>query len=179
MFAPKVGLTGAMMMKTSAIPRFHALRNGGVLAWAWRIMLLLGMFSAAASADEATDADPLARDLLAHKNPHTGLTYAEDPAIAFVEINNENGLICELWGGSLDGMSDVYVAELTKQWNAWLAKKYPMNASLEAAWNIDASTPGDELLRNGDFAAKTEGWYVEQHDRAKQMHEASAGASRG
>lgn len=117
-----------------------------------------------------------ARDLLAHKNPHTGLTYAEDPAIAFVEINNENGLICEWWGGSLDGMSDVYVAELTKQWNAWLAKKYPMNASLEAAWNIDASTPGDELLRNGDFAAKTEGWYVEQHDGAKQTHTAEGGA---
>lgn len=64
MFAPKVGLTGAMMMKISANSRPHALRNGGVVAWAWGIMLLLGMLSAAASADEAADADPLAREML-------------------------------------------------------------------------------------------------------------------
>ena len=30
-----------------------------------------------------------ARNLLTHKNPYTGFTYAEDPAVAFVEINNE------------------------------------------------------------------------------------------
>jgi hypothetical protein len=30
---------------------------------------------------------------LTHKNPYTGTTYAEEPAVAFVEINNENSLI--------------------------------------------------------------------------------------
>jgi len=34
-----------------------------------------------------------ARKLLLHKNPYTGTTYAEEPAIAFVEINNENSLL--------------------------------------------------------------------------------------
>jgi hypothetical protein len=116
-----------------------------------------------------------ARDLLLHKNPHTGLTYAEDPAIAFVEINNENGLICEWWGGSLDGMPDVYVAELTKQWNAWLTRKYADDAALASAWNKGATTPGDELLRNGDFAAKTDGWHIEQHGTARQSNSAVDG----
>ena len=32
-------------------------------------------------------------NLLKHRNPHTGLTYAEDPAIAFVEIINEQSIL--------------------------------------------------------------------------------------
>ncbi len=42
-----------------------------------------------------------AHDLLTHVNPYTGLAYASDPAIAMVEINNENSLVGdpqgELW----------------------------------------------------------------------------------
>ena len=32
-------------------------------------------------------------NLLKHKNPYTGLTYAEDPAVAFVEIINEQSIL--------------------------------------------------------------------------------------
>ncbi|MEM2885942.1 MAG: hypothetical protein QXF24_07630 [Thermoproteota archaeon] len=40
-----------------------------------------------------------ARQLLTHLNPYTGLTYAEDPAVAFVEIVNEQGLMQGWLGG--------------------------------------------------------------------------------
>ncbi len=30
--------------------------------------------------------------LLKHRNPHTGLTYAEDPALAFIELQNEDDI---------------------------------------------------------------------------------------
>jgi hypothetical protein len=62
-----------------------------------------------------------ARDLLHHVNPYTGLAYFEDPAVAIVEINNENGLISRWWEKALDEMPDVYVKELEKQWQAWRA----------------------------------------------------------
>ncbi len=39
-----------------------------------------------------------ARELLTHVNPHTGSSYAEDPAVVIVEINNENGLLMEADG---------------------------------------------------------------------------------
>ena len=45
-----------------------------------------------------------ARTLLTHRNTVTGLTYAEDPAVAFVEINNEYGLIRSWCDGRLDSM---------------------------------------------------------------------------
>lgn len=34
-----------------------------------------------------------ARRLLTHRNPYTGKTYAHEPSVAFVEINNENSLL--------------------------------------------------------------------------------------
>src|SRR5208283_3135369 len=36
-----------------------------------------------------------ARDLLAHVNPYTDSRYAAEPAVAFVEINNENALFSQ------------------------------------------------------------------------------------
>jgi hypothetical protein len=37
-----------------------------------------------------------ARDLLTHVNPYRGVRYADDPAVAFVEITNEDSLF--MWG---------------------------------------------------------------------------------
>ena len=38
--------------------------------------------------------------------------YIDEPAVAFIEINNENGLIMEWNNGSLDPMPDPFAAEL-------------------------------------------------------------------
>ncbi|MDD5351218.1 MAG: cellulase family glycosylhydrolase, partial [Chthoniobacteraceae bacterium] len=43
-----------------------------------------------------------ARQLLRHVNPYTHTAYADEPAVALVEINNENGLIEEWNHGALD-----------------------------------------------------------------------------
>lgn len=58
-----------------------------------------------------------AQKLLDHVNPYTKLKYAEDPAVAFVEINNENAINV---GFRLP--SPFYVQELTDIYNQWLAK---------------------------------------------------------
>ena len=41
------------------------------------------------------------RDLLRHVNPHTGRTLADDPAVALMEINNENALMQVYWSETL------------------------------------------------------------------------------
>ncbi|MGA7633350.1 MAG: hypothetical protein WCB11_21515 [Terriglobales bacterium] len=58
-----------------------------------------------------------ARQLLAHSNPYTQLEYRNDPAVAMVEINNENAL----WVG-FHGPTAYYDRELDELYNTWLKK---------------------------------------------------------
>ncbi len=108
-----------------------------------------------------------ARDLLTHRNPYTKTRYVDEPAVAIVEINNENGLIHEWLAGNLDAMPEPLAGELSARWNRWLAARYADDAALRTAWGAGASRLGEEMLANGDFAAGLDGWFVEQHAGAK------------
>jgi hypothetical protein len=58
-----------------------------------------------------------ARQLLTHRNPYTKLSYTNDPAIAIVEINNENAINVGFHAPSV-----FYQDELREFYNQWLAK---------------------------------------------------------
>lgn len=115
--------------------------------------------------------------LIGHKNPYTNLTYAEDPAVAFVEINNENGIFQQYFDGSLDKWPQVFRAQLNSKWNNWLAAKYTTAAELESAWGAIDESLGAEKLANSDFSAGIGNWNLEQHDTAKAS--ATAGSFDG
>lgn len=115
-----------------------------------------------------------ARKLLTHRNPYTGLTYAEDPAVAFVEINNENGLIHAWLGNNVDALPKVFLSDLQQQWNAWLRQRYGTTDKLRQAWGVKEAALGAELLVNNDFARGTERWTLEQHEQAKATATVSA-----
>ena len=78
-----------------------------------------------------------ARQLLSAKNPYTGFSLAEDPAVAVVEINNENSLL-GFWtrdlGRGLDRLPEPFRGELRGLWNAWLSRHYNDDEALRAAW---------------------------------------------
>ncbi len=107
-----------------------------------------------------------ARALLTHRNPYTKTRYVDEPAVAIVEINNENALLHEWWSGELDGMIEPYRGELARQWNAWLKAKYADTSALKAAWRATEEPLGPEALKNGDFAHGLERWNVERHQGA-------------
>ena len=107
-----------------------------------------------------------ARQLLTHRNPYTKLTYVEDPAVALVEINNENGLIHTWMDGTLDALPGVFAGDLQKQWNQWLARRYSGTAALCEAWGARNEPLAAEMLANAGLARNLEGWNVEQHDGA-------------
>ena len=91
-----------------------------------------------------------AHDLLTHVNPYTGLSYATDPAVAVVEINNENSLVGDGWAGvygnDLDTLPEPFRGELVGFWNDWLTKKYGTDAKLQAAWTKGLTPAGPGLL---------------------------------
>ena len=61
-----------------------------------------------------------AEKLLTHRNPYTGNTYAEEPAVAFVEINNENSLLSNWY--LLPQLNREHRSGLLGLWRSWLAK---------------------------------------------------------
>jgi hypothetical protein len=90
-----------------------------------------------------------ARDLLHHRNPYTGTRYADELAVAIVEINNENGLIREWGAGALDAMTEPLRGEFTRQWNAWLKQRYGSDAALRQAWGARSEPLGNEMFTTG------------------------------
>src|SRR5206468_9876861 len=96
-----------------------------------------------------------AAQLLTHVNPYTHLRLADDPAIAFVEISNEDSMLYSFANDQLAGFADLsscmqgmscglpasYSAELDRLWNMWLQNKYGSDAALNAAWSLPSAVP--------------------------------------
>lgn len=129
----------------------------------WKDAHILGCFYPPALAlhkDYATK-------LLTPTNRFTGLPLAKDPAVAFVEIINENGLVQKWLDGGLDRLPPRYAANLQARWNSWLTGRYTNDAALLAAWNIINEPLGTNLLRNGNFSNALTYWTAEQHNNAR------------
>lgn len=91
----------------------------------------------------------LLRALLEHENPYTGLTYAEDPALSYVEIQNED---CIWWGStrSKTEACPTYKALLCRRFSEWLEERYGDQESIVDAWGPRAIDEG-ESLKEGSF----------------------------
>jgi len=114
-----------------------------------------------------------ARNLLTHRNPYRGCTYAEDPAVAIVEITNEDSFF--MWSGDRDlrNLPGYYRDILQGRFCDWLKTTYGTNAALAAAWNAQAQPLGDNLLKNADLralrppATNIDAWILEQHGNCR------------
>ncbi|MBN2139096.1 MAG: carbohydrate binding domain-containing protein [Sedimentisphaerales bacterium] len=114
-----------------------------------------------------------ARDLLTHRNKYRNIRYADDPAVAVVEITNENSLF--MWNGDekLRVLPEYYEKILHAQFNAWLKTRYRSDDRLRAAWAEGAEPLGQNLIKNSDFEQPQPGqsiplhWNLEQHDQSK------------
>ncbi len=109
-----------------------------------------------------------ARDLLTHRNPYTNTRYCDEPAVAMIEINNENAVYCQYSRGELDDLPEPYASTFRRLWNAWLRKKYGNDEKLAAAWNRERKPLGEELLRDGDFREQPGTiWHIQRDDQSQ------------
>lgn len=93
------------------------------------------------------------RDLLTHVNPYTQLAYKDDPAIAMLELANENSLVVNWYRGNLDRLPAPYQEFFQGLWNRWLQRKYQTTAALRQAWGCRREPLGAEQIPDGQFPA--------------------------
>jgi hypothetical protein len=115
-----------------------------------------------------------AKDLLTHVNPYRGgVRYADDPAVAFVEITNEDSFF--MWNAEekLRTLPEYYAGILGSRFNSWLRQRYGSDDALRTAWAKGAHPLGNNLLQNSVFAAWDknrnipEHWNLEQHENCR------------
>ncbi len=72
------------------------------------------------------------RALLTSKNPHTGLRLADDPALAMVEIVNEDSYF--FWTFAAKNIPPVQMEKLERLFGEWLIERYGSLAKARVAW---------------------------------------------
>jgi hypothetical protein len=117
-----------------------------------------------------------AKDYLGHVNPYTGMSYIDDPAVAMVEINNENSLAG--WGSEdmtyFNALPEPFRGEVVAAWNGWLAKKYRSSAVMRKAW-WPKVTPASRDI--GDLLTSSTRWSLEDTEGDVKLSNGSASSS--
>ena len=104
-----------------------------------------------------------AKQFLEHVNPYTKLKWADDPAVALIEITNEDTLFGEVFTGSYQNWPPYYRDQLQAKWNDFLKAKYASTDALLKAWSGTAEL-GPNVLKNAQFEQDGEGWTFEKQN---------------
>ena len=94
--------------------------------------------------------------LLKHKNPHTGLTYAEEPALSFIELQNEDDIFfytSEKAFGACPTYKKLFMARFCD----WLKARYGSEDGLKKAW-AGALAAGESLAAK-NILPQTNPWF--------------------
>ena len=92
-------------------------------------------------------------NLMKHKNPYTGLTYAEDPAVMVIELLNEQSVLF----ASMHAMTSVPTLRkrTSERFTDWLLKRYGSKEAVLARWGAGAlNSFTTEGFTNESFEAK-------------------------
>lgn len=103
--------------------------------------------------------------LLKHQNPHTGLTYAEDPALAYIELQNEDDIFFYTTEKAFNACP-TYTRRFTARFTGWLKNKYGSDQKLKEAWA--ESLRAGESLASGNIAPQTNPWFLGEDNLPKQ-----------
>jgi hypothetical protein len=81
------------------------------------------------------------RELLTQPNPHTGVPLAQDPALAIIQIQNEDATL--FW--TMGHLKPQPMALLTMQFSDWVVNKYGGAEAVANAWG-SAAAKGDDVI---------------------------------
>ncbi len=104
-------------------------------------------------------------NMLNHINPITGLRYADDPALNFIELQNEDNIFWSAIEETLK-QTPAYRALLCKKFSVWLKEKYGTQENLLRAWNNEGLPKGESLQRQNIYPIPNHGYFTYENDKA-------------
>jgi hypothetical protein len=106
------------------------------------------------------------RNFLGHVNPHTGLSLAEDPAMAWIALINEGN-----FGNFVGALSGRVKDDWLRAWNEWLTARYGSAAARNRAWGREAPAQLLDLsVGGGATVAERQDFDRFQLDLARAMY---------
>lgn len=120
-------------------------------------------------------------NLLNHKNRHTGLRYADDPSIDYVEIQNEENVFFYTFNSHVKKYP-TYHRLLAKKFSQWLKEKYQSHDKLVKSWGKQAINTfkregglPDEHLNKNNITPVISPWFYDNQatkgHRAKRLQD--------
>lgn len=104
-------------------------------------------------------------NMLNHVNPHTGMRYAEDPALNFVEFQNEDNIFWSAIERSLE-QAPTYRKLLCEKFSIWLQRKYGTQQKLVAAWQNEGLQQGENLSLKNIYPQPNHGMFSWEYEKA-------------
>jgi len=92
-------------------------------------------------------------NMLRHRNPYTSRTYAQEPSLAFIEMQNEDDIFFPSTQAAVDG-SPTYRKLFCGQFSDWLRKKYGSEANLVKSWGPRGLDAFPNLQKGERLAAR-------------------------
>jgi hypothetical protein len=104
-------------------------------------------------------------NMLNHSNPNTGLRYADDPALSFIEFQNEDDIF---WGAIEETLKQAptYRSMLCRKFSQWLKAKYDSDEELRKAWNNEGLNPGESLTEETVYPRPNHGFFSWEYEQA-------------
>jgi hypothetical protein len=95
-------------------------------------------------------------NLLKHKNPYTGKTYADEPALCFLELQNEDDIFFFTSEKAFNACP-TYKKRFQASFAAWLNYRYGSQEKLAAAW--EGALRSGETLADESIAPQLNPWF--------------------
>jgi hypothetical protein len=95
-------------------------------------------------------------NLLKHKNPYTGKTYAEEPALCFLELQNEDDIFFYTSEKAFNACP-TYKKRFLARFATWLKDRYGSQEKLAAAW--EGALKEDEKLADENIVPQLNPWF--------------------
>ncbi len=95
-------------------------------------------------------------NLLKHRNPYTGRTYADEPALCFIELQNEDDIFFYTSEKAFNACP-TYKKRFLSRFASWLKERYGSQEKLRAAW--EGALRPSEMLAESSIVPQMNPWF--------------------